>query len=104
MQTYYKQVFSLHLFILIISSLNSTYAQVDQKLAQLDQFLVDAQSEIGFPGLAVAVIQDGEVIYRKETGFANLEDLNLGFLFLLLPTLISIPNVGYPTNQKVRRR
>ena len=64
------------LFLIILFSCNSVPAQVaypDERIAALDEFLKEAQSQIGMPGVSCAIIENGEVIYKSESGLANIE-------------------------------
>lgn len=54
------------------------YCQTDRRvdeadLSSLDALIEELQNEVGMPGLAIAVLRDGKLIYRKESGLANIE-------------------------------
>lgn len=40
---------------------------------ELDRFMGDLRQQCGIPGISMAVIKNGKVVYRRNQGFANLE-------------------------------
>src|SRR6266849_6111029 len=56
------------------SSVSSTQQAVEAKLQGLDDLASRAMQEWKVPGLAIAVVQDGHVVYAKGYGFRDLEN------------------------------
>ncbi|WP_170827450.1 serine hydrolase domain-containing protein [Roseivirga sp. 4D4] len=74
MKTICLKFFFLIGFFLPTNSVGQTnQSDLNTKLAELDDFLSMAQGEVGFPGIAFAVMQGEEVILQKNLGYANLE-------------------------------
>ncbi|MEN8191182.1 MAG: serine hydrolase [Bacteroidota bacterium] len=66
------KMWSFNLFIfLIIAFSNFTYAQIES-LKDLDSYIENAREEWNIPGLAVALVKDGEVVYKKGFGVREL--------------------------------
>lgn len=40
---------------------------------ELDLFIKDVQEQVGIPGIAIAIIKDEKVLFKRNYGFANLE-------------------------------
>jgi CubicO group peptidase (beta-lactamase class C family) len=56
------------------SSASSTQQLVEAKMQGLDDIASRAMQEWKVPGLAIAVVQDGKVVYAKGYGFRDLEN------------------------------
>lgn len=65
------------LFVLLTAGLlfhTYTYAQVGEiDLKELDKYIENARSEWQIPGMAVAIVKDGEIVFAKGYGMRNLE-------------------------------
>jgi len=53
-------------------------ATVSDTIAKIDQFISAEMSRQAIPGMALAVVKNGEVVVAKGYGFANLEHQVLG--------------------------
>jgi len=63
---------TLFLFITLSLSQHSA-AQRSEKSQEIDNYVNEVSNEYGIPGVALAIVKDGEVIHKNEYGFANLE-------------------------------
>ncbi len=61
------------LFIILIAAMAAPAARADDKTAQVDK-LFAAWDTTTTPGLALAVIRDGAIIYKRGYGMARIED------------------------------
>ena len=66
-QHYYRLLVSLFFSIILLSS---AIAQIDTK--PLDKYFTQALADWEVPGMAVAIVKDGEVIFAK--GYGVLEE------------------------------
>ncbi len=66
----YQQTFLL--LLIFITSLIPQSGQT-QKEARIVDSLVATYHQAAGPGIAVSIVKDGNIVYHKETGFANLE-------------------------------
>ena len=69
MRNFSTLFFAIPIFILHIS--NPSKAQTRDKL---DAFIKTKMMELQIPGMQVAVVQAGRIIFNKSFGFANLQD------------------------------
>jgi len=46
---------------------------MEERFVQLEKFVIEKMSESKMPGLSIALVKDGEVIYSRGFGFRNLE-------------------------------
>ena len=67
--------FSSTILLLTITLSLSQYAvaQRSEKSQEIDDYVNEFSSSYGIPGVALAIIKDGEVIHKNNYGFANLE-------------------------------
>lgn len=62
------------LFLFTILSLNQdATAQRSEKSQEIDNYVNEVSTRYGIPGVALALVKDGEVIHKSNYGFANLE-------------------------------
>ena len=66
----YQQTFLL--LLIVITSLIPQLGQT-QKEARIVDSLVATYHQTAGPGIAVSIVKNGNIVYHKETGFANLE-------------------------------
>ncbi len=62
--------------ILLISFLflgNSLFSQTTKQLEHLDNYYQKALDEWHIPGMAIAIVKDGKIVFSKGYGYANLE-------------------------------
>jgi CubicO group peptidase (beta-lactamase class C family) len=64
-------IFSILFTVLIASGLFAQKANIDTE--QLDRYIQKAQINWEIPGLAISIINDGEVIFEKGYGLRNIE-------------------------------
>jgi len=63
---------------------SSIYSQKSAKIEDLDQYFEKAVEEFELPGLAIAMVKDGEVIFSKGYGFKDADEgiaMSTGSLF-----------------------
>ena len=48
-------------------------AELDEKLAQFEEYLADMQRELAIPGMSVAIVKDQELIWSRGFGYADVE-------------------------------
>ena len=62
-----KKLFFLLVVLLVTASL---FAQknLDKKLKQLDEYYEQALADWSVPGMAIAIVKDGEIIFSKGYG------------------------------------
>ena len=66
---------SLKLFCILIVSGFGVSAQSAEAITQkLDEYFKNERKEWSIPGMAVAVIKDGEVLLAKGYGFRKIEE------------------------------
>lgn len=61
--------------LLIITALNGTIpseAQVQKKLKELDEFIINGMRDWNMPGLAVSIVKEGEIVYEKGFGLRKI--------------------------------
>jgi len=80
-----NQIFNtpIYLSIILLFALNSCEGQskpnssglnaTNVKFDRIENYLQEIQDEYGIPGMSVAIIKEGKVIYKKNKGFASLE-------------------------------
>ena len=59
-------------FFLILLSIIQLTAQANGIETSIDSLVYNNHHPLG-PGIAVSVVKEGEVVYRNEMGYANLE-------------------------------
>ncbi len=81
MNTYIKQIGLFIIFSIIISSCATkndkaidSYLGFDIPKEALDEFINSKMKEYNIPGLSMAVINDGKVVYHQTSGFANIDE------------------------------
>lgn len=57
----------------LCSTLVCAQSETNVRISELDQMMKEVMDVVGFPGVALAVIKDGEVIHRANYGYASLE-------------------------------
>ena len=68
-----KSFFNLFALVLLLLS-TTLYAQISSQ--QVDSLVNRAMSEFHVPGVGVAIVKDGEIIYNKGFGVRNIEKKN----------------------------
>jgi len=81
MHTLIKYLLAAIIFtMLLISCSDSNTENIDSYLGfdipkeTFDHFLTDKMKEYEIPGLSIAVINDGKVVYHQTKGFANISE------------------------------
>lgn len=82
-----NRIFTLFPLLILVSILNAQPAKVDLKA--LDSFIEQARQQWKAPGLAVAIVKDGQVVFQKGYGMRRLdgnEPVNEQTLFAMCST------------------
>ena len=90
-----KYIFCL--LITLMSVISWSQEKLDNELAKnIDKYINNIQKENGIPGITLAIIQDGEVIYKNNIGYANIEhqvpvsDKSIFRLYSLTKPIVSV--------------
>ncbi len=56
------------------SAKTAKISDIQKRLASIEAKLVKRQAELGIPGVSLAIVKDGEVIYSKGLGYKDFEN------------------------------
>lgn len=61
------------LLLLCLPGFSQQPAAADARTARIDAYLQEEMQKLHIPGLALAIVRDGQILYQKGYGLANLE-------------------------------